>query len=106
LRTTGSTQEANERAAIGLLSELGAQERGIQQQAANADIALLSTIAQLFGGLPFDQVTGITGSQRGTQTTTPGLLDYLNTASRFIPRDGGGGGGGGGGGVVAAAAGD
>jgi hypothetical protein len=84
LRTTGSTQEANERAAIDLLSRLGGEERGIQQQQQGADIALLSTIAQLFGGLPFDQVTGVTGSQRGTQTTTPGLLDYLNTASGLM----------------------
>jgi small nuclear ribonucleoprotein (snRNP)-like protein len=84
LRTTGSTQEANERAAIGLLSELGAQERGVQQQQANADIALLSTIAQLFGGLPFGQVTGQTSSGTATQTQTPGLLDFINAGANVV----------------------
>jgi len=84
LRSTGSTQEANERAAIDLLSRLGAEERGVQQQQQGADIALLSTIAQLFGGLPFDQVTGITGSGNQTTTSTPGILDYLNTGANLF----------------------
>lgn len=92
LRSTGSTQEANERAAIGLLDQLGATERGIQQQQQGADVALLSTIAQLFGGLPFNQVTGVTGSSNGTQTSTPGLLDYVNSASGLINAASGGSG--------------
>ena len=81
LRTTGSTQEANERAAIGLLSELGAQERSVAQQQANAELSLLSSIAQLFGGLPFGQVTGVAGGGTQTGRSSPGLLDYINAGA-------------------------
>jgi len=83
LRNTASTYQGNERADLGLLSQLGAQERQIQQQQAGADLGLLSTMTQLFGGLPFDQVTGIVNN--GTQTTvgSPGLLDWVNGAANL-----------------------
>ncbi len=84
LRNTGSTQEANERAAIGLLSQLGAQERSVAQQQANAELSLLSSIAQLFGGLPFEQVTGVAGGGTQTGRSSPGILDYINSYANYV----------------------
>ena len=77
LRNTGSTQEANERAAISLLEQLGATQRGISGEQANADIGLLSTITQLLGGLPLSQITGISESGSQTSRYTPSTMDSI-----------------------------
>lgn len=79
LRTTGSTQEANERAAIGLLQALGADQRGIAQQQAVAPLSLLNSIGSGLANLPLDQITGISRSGTSTTRGVPGLLDYINT---------------------------
>ncbi len=84
LRTTGAQQSQDERSALGLLGELGAQERQINQQQANADLGLLSTITQLFGGIPFDQVTGIVSNGNQTTTHSPGLLDWINGGANVL----------------------
>lgn len=83
LRTTGNVQEQNERSAIALLSDLGDRKRAIQQQEDNAELGHLSTILNMFGSLPFSQVTGIQGSQSGTTTTTPGTLDWVNAGANL-----------------------
>ena len=51
------------------------------QQQANAELSLLSSIAQLFGGLPFGQVTGVAGGGTQTGRSSPGLLDYINAGA-------------------------
>jgi hypothetical protein len=84
LRSTGSTQEANERAAISLLEQLGGTQRGIAGEQANADIGLLSAITQMLGGLPLDQITGISGSGNESTSSSPGLLEYVNAYSNYI----------------------
>ena len=78
LRATGNTQETNERAALGLLGELGGQQRQIAGQVAGADVGLLGTIMQYAQALGLDvsQVTGIVNNGTQTTSTTPGLLDY------------------------------
>ncbi|NQZ48092.1 MAG: hypothetical protein HRT63_11280 [Erythrobacter sp.] len=80
LANIGSTYQGNERADLGLLSDLGAQQRQIDGQQRTADLNLLQTILGMAGGLGLNtsQVTGI--SNQGTQTSsvTPGLLDYVN----------------------------
>ena len=83
LANIGSTYQGNERADLGLLSDLGAQQRQIDGQQRTADLNLLQTILGMAGGLGLNtsQVTGI--SNQGTQTTTqtPGLLNYLNVGA-------------------------
>ena len=86
LANIGSTYQGNERADLGLLSDLGAQQRQIDGQQRTADLNLLQTILGMAGGLGLNtsQVTGI--SNQGTQTTTqtPGLLNYVNSGLGLI----------------------
>ncbi len=81
LANIGSTYQGNERADIGLLSQLGAQQRDIQRQQSTADIALLDTIANLLGGMGVNtsQVTGVANSGSTTQRARPGLLSTLGS---------------------------
>jgi hypothetical protein len=81
LADIGSTYQQNERQDIGLLSQLGAQERDIQRQQSTADIALLDTIANLLGGMGVNtsQVTGVSDTSSTTQRAQPGLLSTLGS---------------------------
>ena len=81
LADIGSTYQGNERADVGLLSQLGAQERDIQRQQSTADIALLDTIANLLGGMGVNtsQVTGVANSGSQTTRSQPGLLSTIGS---------------------------
>ena len=68
----------NERADLGLFNQLGQQQRQIEGQQRNADVGLLATMVDLFGSLPFGQVTGYSNTGRTTQTQTPGIMDWIN----------------------------
>jgi hypothetical protein len=86
LADIGSTFQQNERADTGLLAELGGQQRQIDGQQRTADIGLLQTILNMAGGLGINtsQVTGISNQGTQTTTTTPGLLNYLNTGANIF----------------------
>lgn len=81
LADLGNLYQNNERQDIGLLSQLGAQERDIQRQQSTADIALLDTIANLLGGMGVNtsQVTGVANSGSSTQRANPGLLSTIGS---------------------------
>lgn len=53
-----SSQQNNERADLGLLAQLGEQQRAIDTQARTADLQLLSLMTQLYGSLPLGQFVG------------------------------------------------
>ena len=86
LRTTASTFQGNERADTALVAELGAQERAIQQQEANAELGLLSEMVRMAQalGINTSQVTGVTSSGTQTTSSTPGLLDWVNAGTGLI----------------------
>lgn len=65
LTQIGATQQGQERADIGLVSDLGAQERDIQQQYSQADISSLSAITELLQQLGLANYIGQTGTESG-----------------------------------------
>lgn len=87
LGNMGIAQDANERANLGLLGDLGQQE---QQANAMSDPAMqqaawLSQLQQLLGLNPaalIGQNVQSSGTQTGTTTSSPGLLQILGTAAQ------------------------
>jgi hypothetical protein len=79
----GSSMAGNNRADIGLLSDLGAQQQQIDANRRTASLSQLQALAQLYGGIPTQGLIGQTvqGTTTGTGTTTtssnPGLLGGL-----------------------------
>lgn len=73
----------NSRADLGLLSDMGAQEREIERLQLGAEPALLSLIAALNGSQPYDLFRGQTSNQTGT-STTKGKESGLGTAMDSI----------------------
>jgi hypothetical protein len=78
----GMAQDANSRATIDQQATLGAQQRDIanQNDPTQMRIQQLSQIAQLLGINPsafIGQNINSTGTQTGTQTSTPGFMDIL-----------------------------
>jgi len=71
-------QGNNERADLAMLSQLGNDERAINQQGATADLQLMNMMAQLYGTMPYNLFTG--QNTTGTQTVrnTPSAFEsYL-----------------------------
>lgn len=68
----GSTSDASNRANIGLLADLGGDQRAISQSEATAPISLLQVQQALLSGLPLSMFTGQTtsGTSAGTSTGT------------------------------------
>lgn len=81
----GMSQDANSRANIGMLSDLGGIERGIQQEndPYTQQVRALLARAGLLGQIPSGMWTGQTANQTGTSTTTTptgGWLAALGSA--------------------------
>jgi hypothetical protein len=72
-------QGSNERADMQMLSALGADERGINQQGATADLQLMQMMAQLYGQMPYNLFTGQNTSGTNTQRYTPSGIDSFNS---------------------------
>ena len=70
LGTLGSTMGAEERANLGLLSGLGEQQRGVEQDQRNAIPTWLQLISQLNAGQNYPLFTGQTSNMRGTSSGT------------------------------------
>lgn len=82
-----NNQAANERADLGLLSELGAQERTIDREERTAPIQLLELISALNSGQPYELFRGQTSTGNATSTTTGkqyGLGNTLATAGDLM----------------------
>lgn len=83
---------ANQRADLGLMSDMGEDQRGIEQARRTAELSQLQAMGELYGGVPFDLFNGqtATGTMSGTGTTTqkssPSLFSQaLSLASLFTP---------------------
>lgn len=77
----------NSRADLGLLADLGGQEREIERLRLGAEPALLSLISSLQGQQPYDLFRGQTTNQTGTSTTRGkeyGLGNTIDVAGRFL----------------------
>ncbi|MEW5685668.1 MAG: tail fiber domain-containing protein [Pseudomonadota bacterium] len=89
LRGTGllgdlsNSAAANERADLGLLSDLGGQQREVERQQLGAEANLLSLIAALNGSQPYGLFRGQTTQADGT-TTSKGKESGLGTAMESI----------------------
>ena len=71
-------QGNNERADLAMLSQLGNDERAINQQGATADLQLMNMMAQLYGTMPYNLFTGQNTSGTQTVRNTPSAFDsYL-----------------------------
>lgn len=85
LRSTGllgdlsNSAAANERADLGVLSDLGGQQREVERQQLGAEANLLSLISALNGSQPYSLFRGQTTNQTGT-TTSKGKESGLGTA--------------------------
>lgn len=64
-----SASAGNSRADLGLLADLGGQERDIERQNLGAEANLLALISSLNGAQPYDLFRGNTSNQTGTSTT-------------------------------------
>lgn len=80
LATSGAT---NDRADLGLLADLGGQEREIDRQNKGAEANLLALISALNSSQPYGLFRGQTSNQQGT-TTTKGKEYGLGTAMDSI----------------------
>ncbi len=78
----GATQGANERANIGLLADLGGQQRAIDANYRTADLSMLQALGSLYGQGQYGLFQGNT--QNGTQTTqtNPGLLGAIGQGAQ------------------------
>ena len=86
LANISNAYQGNERADMGLLSQLGNDQRQIDMEMRNADRGLLDFIMQNASrlGLNTSQITGISNAGTQTTTTTPGLTDYWDLANNTI----------------------
>lgn len=84
-----NTQQANagDRADLALIADLGAQQRAIELQQANALPSLLQTQGALMGAIPAQTFTGQTVDVTGNSTTTQsgGLLGGILGGLSLIP---------------------
>ncbi|MED5549877.1 MAG: tail fiber domain-containing protein [Pseudomonadota bacterium] len=80
----GATVGSEDRANIGLLAQLGEQQRDIEQDARNAAPTLAQLIAMLQGSQPFGAMAGQHSTGTGTSTTTnsPSALQTLGQAGQ------------------------
>ena len=78
----GQTMGADTRSNIGLQAALGGDQRAIQQALQGAPLSVLQQIAQMYGGLPLNLLSGstTTGNSSGTSKT----WDPMDTAGRVI----------------------
>lgn len=87
-----NSYDANTRADLGLMADLGGQQRGIEQDYATAPLQQLLAQAGLYGQIPYNALVGqnVTGTRTGTNVTsqTPSLLNQLlagaNAAAGFF----------------------
>lgn len=94
LRTAGlfgdlaSLMGSNERADLGVLAQLGGQQRDIEQAKLLEEYQRLGLLGGLFDDVPIGAFTGQTttsnGTASGTQTTNPGLLGSLSQIANIV----------------------
>lgn len=86
LADISNTYQGNERADMGLLSQLGNDQRQIDMEQRTADLGLLQQIMSMAGqlGLNTSQITGIVNNGSQTTTQTPGLMDYWDRINNTI----------------------
>lgn len=65
-----NSQAANERADLGLLTEMGGVEREIEREELGADVNMLRLISALNAGQPYDLFRGQTSTGNATSTST------------------------------------
>lgn len=84
LANIGNAQDASNRANIGLLSDLGGVQHGIEQSQATAPISLMQVQQALLSGLPLSQFKGstTTGDITGTSTSSPSLLQGIGQGAQ------------------------
>lgn len=78
----GSAQGADERANIGLLSDLGAQQRGIDANYRTADLSMLQALGQLYGQGQYGLFQGQNQQGTTTQRENPGLLGTVGQTAQ------------------------
>lgn len=79
LGDTANSVAGNDRADLSLIADLGAQERAIAQQQAQAQLAQLQAEGAMMGNIPVGNYTGQTvdATSNGTQTQSGGLLGSI-----------------------------
>lgn len=81
LTDQSNAYDANTRADLGTMGDLGGQQRDIQQQQLQAPLAQLLAQGQLYGNLPYNALVGqtINSNMTGTNVskTSPGLFQLL-----------------------------
>jgi len=86
LANISNAYQGNERADMGLLSQLGNDQRQIDMQQRTADLGLLQQIMSMAGqlGLNTSQVTGISNTGTQNTTTSPGILDWIGAGTGVL----------------------
>jgi hypothetical protein len=88
LGNLGTTSDANNRANLGLLGDLGSVQQQIDAQQRTAELSQLQALASLYGSFPSQLYTGqqVNGTSQGTGTTTqtqnPGLLGTIGQGAQ------------------------
>ena len=70
-------QGNNERADLAMLSQLGNDERAINQAGATADLSLMQMMANLYGTMPYNLFTGQNTTGTSTQRFTPSTMSAI-----------------------------
>jgi hypothetical protein len=70
-------QGDNERADLQMLSQLGNDERAINQAGATADLSLMQMMANLYGTMPYNLFTGQNTSGTSTVKDTPSTMSSI-----------------------------
>lgn len=79
-----NAEAANDRADLGLLSDLGVQQRGIDRDQRGAEANLLTLISALNGQQPYDLFRGQTTNATGSSTTKTKESDPLGAAGGLL----------------------
>jgi hypothetical protein len=86
-------QGNNERADLAMLSQLGNDERAINQAGATADLSLMQMMANLYGTMPYNLFTGQnttgTSTVRDTPSTMSSIQQVLDVGSSLAGMFGG-----------------
>jgi hypothetical protein len=70
-------QGTNERADLAMLSQLGNDERAINQAGATADLSLMQMMANLYGTMPYNLFTGQNTTGTNTVKDTPSTMSSI-----------------------------
>lgn len=84
LSNIGSAQDANNRSNIGLMADLGGQQRGIDADYRTADLSMLQALGQLYGQGQYGLFQGSNTQGTTTQKENPGLIGSIGQGAGVV----------------------